>query len=402
MNKAETPIGMVWWEGRLNPDSIINLPQGGTVAFQLWMGRTNGDCLEWLDEKPIAEFIKHGGDPGLRPVLKHPGHPDQKVHGRRGASAKHIAQAAETGEHLGVGVPVPEELQGAFDYATGRSRPFNGDEEERLEFLREKAHEWANKNGFPDDDYPYSDMTSAQIYAAAVVRRAMDKKAQDERWSETSDADAEKVKQVFDDWRADGKVMVRVPSEHLDEILADRVLTQFDTGESRGLLNHDLRAITETAAFDIHPAVDAWHRPVYGFIGKEGSESPLALGQYGDVTLVLKDSVRERTTVTLGDSLNTTATPVPLLGAVTARQVSDASAVTIFGDVPRHVARSGSASLDDGAMYMEAQIHVGGVRKTDISRIIFSDYGDLNLDFVSDLADSLVADGIEVDIDYSD
>lgn len=329
-------------------------------------------------------------EPGLRPVLKHATH-DQSTHGRRGSGS------------VGGGLEVPAELQGAFNYAAGRSREFatGAESSVALDNLQKAAMNYAIANGYANDpDYPeFDSMTAAEIYAGAMQRRALDVYAQDKRWPDR-EADkwgATRVRDTFDDWRAGGDVMIKVPSGYLDEILADGVKNQFDTDTSGGLFSPDVRAVAETAAHGLPPDADGGMRPVYGFIGRPGSEHPVSVANYGDVTLVLKDSVRDRTTVTLGDSLNTTATPVPLKGPVTARQVSDATAQTMFSDEWSLVRRAGSIPLESGSIYMEAQI-LGGVRREDIKRIVFADRDDLDWDGVAALGRELAGEGIEVDV----
>jgi hypothetical protein len=93
-NEVKTPVGVVWWEGDLTLDSVINLPRGGTVPLQSWIGRTNGDCLEWLADEPVA---KHGSH-------------NQKDHaGRRGGYDTSAAEEAQS------------QLELDMDYIMGRT-----------------------------------------------------------------------------------------------------------------------------------------------------------------------------------------------------------------------------------------------------------------------------------------
>lgn len=342
-------------------------------------GSVAGDVAEPVVAKTLHRVVKHL-----------PGQHDQSTHGR-GGSKKPSAQIRS-------GPDVPTELQGAFDYAVGRSREFVSDDEEAkaLEFLQARAYAYAVSHGYSPNEFPYGEQSEAGLYANGLLRHAMNVKDQEERWRERGPEQVQRVHEAFDDWRAGGQVMVKVPSEHLDDILADRVKTQFDTDESGGLYDPDLRAIAELAAHGTPPAASGMDRPVYGFVSREGFENPVSVSQYGDVTLVLKDGVRGRTTVTLGDSLNTNATPVPLNGPVTGRQVSDASAHTFFTDEFSMVASRGTTPLAVGATYMEAQIH-GGVRRSDIARIIFTGVS-ADLDAVAALSQELTGSGIEVDV----
>jgi hypothetical protein len=373
------------------------------ILSRLFAGEVDDRLFQLMkrDERPLverdgpfADFLdvmlnavaRVAGDDA---VTKHAEH-NQADHGRRGSG----------GQGSGAVEEIPEELRKIFDYSAGRVKPLSeGERTEADDFLLNAARGWASKNGYSMNDAPHDQLSSATIYAGAVVRRAMDQRLQDEEWAETSEGDAAKVKEVFDAWRREGHVMVAVPSDYLDDILRDGVKNQFETGESGGVLDNDVRAVDELAHHGIRPGAPGEERPVYGYIGRPGEEHPLAVHNYGDVTLVLKDSARSRTTVTLGDSLNTHATPVPLDGEVTARQVSDASARTVFGNDHKVAAKHGSKPLDRGVMYMEAQI-MGGVRLEDISRIVFGPNADIDVEGggVGMLANEMRPFGISVDV----
>lgn len=329
--------------------------------------------------------------------------------GRYAANVRWGNRAGESagGGSGGGGVPgpmdVPPDLQRVFDYATGRAREFSDPQEydEALMALSRAAYRHAVSNGMEEFSYPHDGESEAGLYALAIKRRALDVKAQDDRFRRFSDDDLDTLKSEFDDWRDSGTVMLKVPGEHLDSILEDRVLNQFDTNDSRGAYDTDGRASQEGASFGIPPAAGGSDRPVYGFVGREGMEHPYAVAQYGEVTLVLKDTVRERTTVTLGDSLNTTATPLPMVGDVSARQVLDASEETFFSDTASLIVRNAEQDrsvLADGRIYMEAQIH-GGVKPGDIKAIVFDGtMYEIDRDEVLGLAGRVAELGIEVTI----
>ena len=344
------------------------------------------------EEDRKAAVIKFA--PGLTPVLKHPGHGDQKVHGRRGGSTTTSSENPH----------VPAELKSAFQYATG-SFDDAGESVRALSALREKAEEHAATAGYSADDAPHGGrMSSADIYTDGIHSMGIDKRMQNTRWKKRTEdeeglADLKTVHDAVDKWRYEGDVMMKVPSEHLDSILAVGVKNQFDTAESGGLLDNDLRAVNEFTTHGVPPNAKGADRPVYGFIGQPGREHPGSLMQYGDVTLVLKDNARDRTTVTLGDSLNTFSTPVPLKGRLTDRQVSDMTAVSAFSRSSNDyemVASEGIAALSSGKIFMEAQIS-GGVSRSDISRIVFARRFHVPSE-VASLRESLADEGIEVEV----
>lgn len=110
---------------------------------------------------------------------------------------------------------------------------------------------------------------------------------------------------------ADAHVAVRVPHTVLKSIMEDaRLKTQFETGTSSGDLDVTARSAVEQQLFDV-PPTQATSRPVYGYafhnIDNNKYDSGWTfsknIGHYGDVSLILKDDVKERTTFTSGDSL---------------------------------------------------------------------------------------------------
>lgn len=99
-------------------------------------------------------------------------------------------------------------------------------------------------------------------------------------------------------------------------------------------------------------------RPIYGYVG----DSPM-VRMYGQITVELHPSVRDRTTATLGDSLSGMMQPYPLgsFDKLTDKQLMS----TVSADETNGVGLRGDARLDT---YAEAQIH-GGVTASDIASI---------------------------------
>jgi len=78
-----------------------------------------------------------------------------------------------------------------------------------------------------------------------------------------------------------------------------RFKTQFETGRSAGMFSPEGRAEAEQNGLGYPPDVDPKERPVYGVVNTARHDGR----QYGDVEIVLRDSVKQRSTITLGDSL---------------------------------------------------------------------------------------------------
>lgn len=96
---------------------------------------------------------------------------------------------------------------------------------------------------------------------------------------------------------------IQFKSENLDRFLSDpRLKSQFETGRSGGALDHNLRADAEYAGLGAPLDLDPKRRPIYGYMNL-GENAQKRVSQYGDITFVLKDTVRERSTITVGDSL---------------------------------------------------------------------------------------------------
>ena len=102
-------------------------------------------------------------------------------------------------------------------------------------------------------------------------------------------------------------------------------------------------------------------QPIYGYMDQKitihrttgNTLQDPSVTQYGEIQIILKDDVKNRTTITLGDSLNSKRTPVEINQAL-AGNLSNAQV---------------SSAVDIGAYdYYEAQIH-GGLSITDIKEI---------------------------------
>ena len=136
----------------------------------------------------------------------------------------------------------------------------------------------------------------------------------------------------------------------------ERFKTQFETGTSGGAFNPPYRKDAEFKGLGAHNDVPIEKRPVYGYVATEVHRA----GQYGPVEFVLKESVKERTTITFGDSLgrfgvgSMVGTPVRAPGI----EGWDRQTFDVYeGDFT-------------GMGYLEAQVH-GGVSLADVQKIVF-------------------------------
>jgi len=122
--------------------------------------------------------------------------------------------------------------------------------------------------------------------------------------------------------------VVAIETEDFLGVIKDgRFKTQHETRESNGAYKPALRREAELAMAGVPLDTKASERPIYGYLavqndGKTPNTSPYntdkwnvnntGVGQYGEVRVVLKDEVRERTSYTIPDSLDRHAIPQPL------------------------------------------------------------------------------------------
>jgi hypothetical protein len=173
-----------------------------------------------------------------------------------------------------------------------------------------------------------------------------------------------------------GHIAIAIDPDDFEQVLAESAfLNQHDTGTSSGMYDPDWRSIQEYAVLDVPLNASPEERPIYGAVFTDeqndkdwnnlDANDPYAytlrvdnpnLEQYGSWRVELKDDVRERTTVTLGDSLTTSRLAQPINSELTEE------AFTVMGGY-----RPSNTFINPSA-YVEAQVH-GGVSVDDIARI---------------------------------
>ena len=165
---------------------------------------------------------------------------------------------------------------------------------------------------------------------------------------------------------ASAKVVVRRANESsLRDILErGRMRTQFETKMSGGDYAPTKRARFEEAIWGYARRTDPALRPVYGYMSPLGDESVWPVGQYGGIRIVLKDTVRERTSFAMGDSLGARVGFSPL------DSPEWSSYRTFLFTDPTKPVDFWTGDFQKNARYVEAQIH-GGVAVDDIAEVIF-------------------------------
>jgi len=172
------------------------------------------------------------------------------------------------------------------------------------------------------------------------------------------------------------------PSRSLDAILSEGFKPAAVTGETTRSYMPQSRAKLEKELFG-----KDLKNPIYGVLGGESKESKsevrlLSRLGYGDVAVTLSDSVKDRTTLTFGDSLDVNSGyikrdhgfPDEVVGAIRRPSIpfaaSDrAAAYKAMANSEWRSDRYGVA--DVGLDYVEAQIWGGGVAVSDIKSVQF-------------------------------
>lgn len=211
---------------------------------------------------------------------------------------------------------------------------------------------------FANEDFP----EQVGKYAASILYRNARRQAEErvfygelEEWPGHIASNQQKLKEIL----ATQPVTINLTSDDLEKVFQDgRFKSQFETGDSEGAYNPEKRNETEAIVFGYSTRTTSPEkRPIYGSIPEFGAAALARPGEtgtwlYGDTRVVLKDSVRSRTTFTAGDSLGMGWNP----SSVENPRLNGASLTTKKPYVG----------------YIEAQIH-GGVNVSDIKELVVKD-----------------------------
>ena len=179
--------------------------------------------------------------------------------------------------------------------------------------------------------------------------------------------------------------VVAIETEDFLGVIKDgRFKTQHETRESNGAYKPALRREAELALAGVPLDTKASERPIYGYLavqnnGKTANTSSYntdkwnvnntGVGQYGEVRVVLKDEVRERTSYTIPDSLDRYAIPQPL---------SRNSKADLINAGAYHDLSSSHGGFQRES-YAEAQVY-GQVKLKDIKAVYVVPSSDYNWD----------------------
>jgi hypothetical protein len=195
--------------------------------------------------------------------------------------------------------------------------------------------------------------------------------AKDETERAEYERNYDKGVRLVTDLVANGEITVAISPTVLERVIAEGAIkSQFETGTSQGRLDTEWRRLAEDTIVNVPFNTADADRPVYGYLtnsdkaykggtwqGMTSTRNGLA-DTYGEARVFVRDEVRERTTYTIGDSLDFNAVGHSMNEPIT-QSVLDTNGFGKYlpGDDGK-----------PGGRYVETQIH-GGVKLSDITRI---------------------------------
>lgn len=173
-------------------------------------------------------------------------------------------------------------------------------------------------------------------------------------------------------------VCLNMPMDCFEQLLFgdQRFKSQFESGSSKGMFDPDLRSRAESWMFG-YGACEPTMRPIYGFLLKNPDEPSPSTDSYGDVKVVFKDDIKDRTTASFGDSLHwqQEQDPIPCrLDETDPRRLAAADSTQNIALLdPDSMSPQKAVDWETGywASYTEAQIH-GGVSLKDVDHLVLT------------------------------
>lgn len=211
----------------------------------------------------------------------------------------------------------------------------------------------------------YNDGTDNNQYKDAVYKIQEDEynniySVNDKYTDEYMDEQFEKVKELVNDEA--NELVIRVKEASMKNILEDgEFKNQYTTLTSGGTYNPDWRKVVENNLFNIPINAISRNRPIYGYISNkfvENGSRGFELQKYGNIKVVLKDSVKDRCYFTMGDSMNNSSRIIP----------SKLVDIQKYSIRPEELAFNKWKNLGEFRGYPEIQIF-GGVKLSDIKYI---------------------------------
>lgn len=332
-------FGGVWsWEGELTPATMLKLSNGREVSLGSIITLTNGDVLYWLDKQTIEKHLA--------------GQHDQSTHGHGNSSASH--QHFDTASYAR-NISSTESLEKVIARTRFPASDGSGDYPADAYIDAASVESWHNLGYLPDSP------------EARIVFGSLDKDFHTlvENNPISVFVREENLAGILDSGRF----------KNATEVAQDSVATW--AGKDDSYMAQ--RTVYENVAFGYNNETLPEQRPITGLVAPNGIMNQDAYYTYGQVQVDLKDSVKERSTFTIGDSLNEYLPPIDFKGTVPfsrnyshlAQDTYNAKQLQSKAGVPNPK----GPILNDWwheENYVEAQVH-SGVKVSDIAKVTFHD-----------------------------
>lgn len=239
---------------------------------------------------------------------------------------------------------------------------------------------------FPDidlEDLPSSKPAPAAIKNPEVKRVKNDNRKQvDDWWGKLDDDQKSNVRAAIRE-KAEGSVNLKMTSSSLFSVLKSgrfKTAHEVQSGASGDQDYLKIRKDYEDEVMGLS-GVKQRERPIYGFMGEPGD-----VNAYGDYAVTFKDRIKNRTTVSVGDSLNGMLDVHPL------SEITRLSDPDLLGSIGKHEVYA----LKAGGFQQYMEVQLSDVRVSDI------DFVTAPSDISDDLREALERTGIEVRIQLSE
>lgn len=191
----------------------------------------------------------------------------------------------------------------------------------------------------------------------------------------------QEVQRIADLLRSDDvSVVVNIPSHYLQNVLEEgRFKSLFETRKSGGSTNLSVRKNAENLTLGVPSDTEAAKRPIYGYLLRVGADFDYnRIKQYGNVTVILKNDVKHRSSCVIDDSLNMSslrqAIAQPVMNVdrylLSRKEDSGEEALKALRSVAEVKTESGIIGGGIYHRYTEAQIF-GQVTLDDIEEVVF-------------------------------
>lgn len=360
------------------------------AAYAHWLGVTEGEAYALLKEEPLTDLgptedvVAAGFEESEHPRWPK-GHPDggqfkpKEGSDDEGPNPDHWRGAVAEGEpvsgRLGDWQPIGSSPSEANDYVDDSGEPWGSARDPQWE----GDPVGPSRTTYGDDVWEPFDHSDT-VWSGRLVSemphdmdideylRSIEGFSVEGEFPDDLAAYQQEVGEIMRDIGEEGELRITTPDgDVMDDIVeSGRFKSQFETGSSGGVFYPDARAVQEEKFFGYPKDIPPEQRPIYGWVDHpDRNEVASSIHQYGNVTWLLKDELRSRTTVSFQDSLSRPVIPGPIRNpgyraSVPPGYIDSAT----LGPITDLITETGLH--DDGAI--EAQYH-GGLTLDDVQGV---------------------------------